>query len=345
MSIQSIEKRKTPIFHYGITIFLAAVLFVSVFSPDSKIPLDRLRRDWLGAKGPDTTTEEMEKLCTKNLVPPQGPQPQESHDDNFATMIRKAATDDKRVILTEVNEAFAAPNSMLDLFLESFHNGEDNITHLLDHLIIVAMDQKAFEKCKSVHHYCYLHEDLGSDLSSENLFMSKPYIDLVWTKVTLWQLILEQGYSFLFTDVDVMWFRDPFRHISVYADLTIATDRFFVNPEDHGNNPNTGMVYAKPTKKNIEVLKYWLEARQRFPTTNEQTVYDQIKYELASKFDLKVQYVSTEYWGNFCQLHKDFTKLSTFHPCCLIGLKMKIAQIKNMTEEWKMYKQSINLKS
>ncbi|KAJ4773177.1 nucleotide-diphospho-sugar transferase family protein [Rhynchospora pubera] len=341
MSYKSIEKRKTPIFLYGLTIFLAAVLFVSMFFPDSKIPLDRLRRDWLGAKEQGATTEEMEKLCTKNLVPPQ---PQESHHDDFAMMVQKAATDDKRVILTEVNEAFAAPNSMLDLFLESFHNGEDNITHHLDHLIIVAMDKKAFEKCKSVHHYCYLHEDLGSDLSSENLFMSKPYIDLVWTKVRLWQLILEQGYSFLFTDIDVMWFRDPFRHISLYADLTIATDRFFGNPEDHGNNPNTGMVYATPTRKNIEVIKYWIEARQRFPTTNEQTVYDNIKYELASKFNLKIQYVSTEYWGNFCQLHKDFTKLSTFHPCCVIGLKMKIAQIKNMTEEWKMYK-SNNLKS
>ncbi|KAJ4785821.1 Nucleotide-diphospho-sugar transferase family protein [Rhynchospora pubera] len=341
MSIENIEKRKTPIFHYGITFFLAATLFVCVFSPDSKNPLDRFRRDWLGAKGPGNTTEEMEKLCTKNLVPPQ---PQESHDDNFTMMIRKAAMDDKRVILTEVNEAFSAPNSMLDLFLESFHNGEDNITHLLDHLVIVAMDQKAFEKCKSVHHYCYLHEDVGSDLSSENVYMSKAYIDLVWTKVRLWQLILEQGYSFLFTDIDVMWFRDPFRHISVYADLTIATDRFFGNPEDHSNHPNTGIVYAKPTEKNIEVLKYWREARQRFPTTNEQTVYHEIKYELSSKFDLKIQYVSTEYWGNFCQPNKNFTKLATFHPCCLVGLEKKIAQIKIMTEEWKKYK-SISLKS
>ncbi|KAJ3689055.1 hypothetical protein LUZ61_018219 [Rhynchospora tenuis] len=339
----SIEKRKTPIFHYGITIFLAALLFVCVFSLDSKNPLDRLRRDWLGAKGVGTTIEEKEKINTKDLVPPQVVRitTTDFHDDNFVMMIQKAAMDDKRVILTDVNEAFAAPNSMLDLFLESFHNG-DNITHLLDHLIIVAMDQKAFEKCKSVHHYCYLHEDIGTDLRSENVYMSEAYIDLVWTKVRLWQLILEQGYSFLFTDVDVMWFRDPFRHISVYPDLTIGTDRFFGNPEDHNNDPNTGIVFAKPTRKNIEVLKYWREARQRFPTEHEQTVYYQIKYELSSKFDLKVQYVSTEYWGNFCQLQKNFTKLSSFHPCCLIGLEKKIAQIKIITDEWKMYKNQTN---
>ncbi|KAJ4778936.1 Nucleotide-diphospho-sugar transferase family protein [Rhynchospora pubera] len=279
----------------------------------------------------------MEKLHTKNLVPPQ-----ESHDEKFALMIQNAATDDKRVILTEVNEAFAAPNSMLDLFLESFHNG-DNIAHLLDHLVIVAMDQKAFEKCMSVHRHCYLHEQL-SDMSSEKAYLSKDYLDLVWSKVRLWQFILEQGYSFLFTDIDAMWFRNPFRHISVYADLTLATDIFYGNPEDHNNNPNTGLVYAKPTRKNIEVMKYWREARKRFPTTNEQTVYDKIKYELVSKFELKVQYVSTAYWGNFCQPQKNFTKLSTFHACCLTGLEMKLLLIKGVIEEWKMYK-SINLNS
>ncbi|KAG8081691.1 hypothetical protein GUJ93_ZPchr0019g2661 [Zizania palustris] len=30
------------------------------------------------------------------------------------------------------------------------------------------------------------------------------------------------GYNFLFTDVDVTWFRDPFRHIILYADLAMA---------------------------------------------------------------------------------------------------------------------------
>ncbi|KAJ4805351.1 Nucleotide-diphospho-sugar transferase family protein [Rhynchospora pubera] len=338
-SSESMEKRKGPVFYYVIgTMILAAVLLVRLFYPASERSTDGLRSDCLSAKEQSTTTEDMEKLHTKILVPPQ-----EWHDDNFALLLQKAATDDKRVILTDVNAAFAAPNSMLDLFLESFHNG-DNIAHHLDHLIIVAMDQTAFEKCQSVHRYCYLNEQPGSDLSSEKVYMSKDYVDLVWSKVRLWQFTLEQGYSFLFTDVDAMWFRDPFRHISFYADMTIAADNFYGNPEDHNNNPNTGLVFAKPTRKNIEVMKYWREARKRFPPLHEQAVYDLIKYELVSKFDLKVQYVSTEYWGNFCQPRKDFSKISVFHACCVVGLEMKFALIKGVTEEWKIYK-SINLKS
>ncbi|KAJ4805353.1 Nucleotide-diphospho-sugar transferase family protein [Rhynchospora pubera] len=334
MSSESTNKsEKRPIYHYVIgIIFLAAVLLVCVFSPPITRSIDRVAGDGHGGNTPISTIGEMGKLHTKVSL-----------DDNFALMLQKAAMDDKRVILTEVNEAFAAPNSMLDLFLESFHNG-DNITYLLDHLIIVAMDQKAFEKCKSVHRHCYLHEQLAGDLSSEKAYLSKDYLDLVWSKVRLWQFILEQGYSFLFTDADAMWFRDPFRHISIYADLTLATDVFYGNPEDHNNMPNTGLVFAKPTKKNIEVLKYWREARKRFPTTNEQTVYDKIKHELVSKFQLKVQYVSTAYWGNFCQPQKDFSKLATFHACCRSGLTIKLDHIKSVIEEWKMYK-SIYLKS
>jgi hypothetical protein len=53
-----------------------------------------------------------------------------------------------------------------------------------------------------VHPHCYLLPPLAgnsSDLSEEKVFMSKDYIDLVWSKVRLQQRILELGYNFLFT--------------------------------------------------------------------------------------------------------------------------------------------------
>ncbi|KAG8054173.1 hypothetical protein GUJ93_ZPchr0001g32048 [Zizania palustris] len=45
----------------------------------------------------------------------------------------------------------------------------------------------------------------SANISSANRFMSKGYLELVWAK-----------------DVDVTWFRDPFRHIILYADLAMA---------------------------------------------------------------------------------------------------------------------------
>lgn len=60
-------------------------------------------------------------------------------------VLKKAANDDNTVIMTQINEAFAAPGSLLDLFLESFHAGE-NIEHFLKHLVIVAIDQNAYDR-------------------------------------------------------------------------------------------------------------------------------------------------------------------------------------------------------
>jgi ferritin len=62
-------------------------------------------------------------------------------------VLKKAANEDNTVILTEVNEAFAKPGSLLDLFLESFHTGE-NIERLLNHLVMITMDQNAYDRYK-----------------------------------------------------------------------------------------------------------------------------------------------------------------------------------------------------
>jgi hypothetical protein len=109
------------------------------------------------------------------------------------------ADEDRTVIMTSVNEAWAAEDSLLDLFLESFRTGE-RISHFANHLLVVALDGGALERCRAVHPHCYLlPAAAGRNLSDEKVFMSKDYIDLVWSKVRLQQRILELGYNFLFT--------------------------------------------------------------------------------------------------------------------------------------------------
>jgi hypothetical protein len=53
---------------------------------------------------------------------------------------------ERTVIMTSVNEAWAAPGSLLDSFLESFRVGE-NISHFVQHIVVVAMDGGAFRRC------------------------------------------------------------------------------------------------------------------------------------------------------------------------------------------------------
>ena len=113
-------------------------------------------------------------------------------------MLPKVATDDRTVIITSVNEAFARPNSLLGLFRESFQVGE-GIGHLLNNVLVVAVDAKAFSYCKAVHPHCYLLQVKTMDLSSANNYMTEAYVELVWTNLSLQQRVLELGYNFLFT--------------------------------------------------------------------------------------------------------------------------------------------------
>jgi len=81
--------------------------------------------------------------------------------------------EDRTVILTLVNEAWAQPGSLLDIYRESFKNGED-IEHFLNHVLVIAIDAGGFGRCKAVHPHCYLLEVNKStaNLSSANRFMN-----------------------------------------------------------------------------------------------------------------------------------------------------------------------------
>ncbi|KAJ4778941.1 Nucleotide-diphospho-sugar transferase family protein [Rhynchospora pubera] len=255
----------------------------------------------------------------------------------LSVLLRKAAMDDNTVIITSLNEPFARPGSLLDLFLESFHVGEQ-IEHLLNHLVIVAMDPKAYQRCKEVHFYCYFLETKGVNYTSEKFFMTKDYLEMMWGRNGFQLSILELGYNFLFTDVDIMWFRNPLRHIAITSHIAISSD-FFIGDEDSLSNfPNGGLLYARSCNTTIQFYRSWHNARDDFPGMHEQNVFNQIKKNYTEKFGVKLQFLNTAYCGGFCQLSHDFDKICTMHANCCVGLGSKVNDLKNVLNSWKYYK-------
>ncbi|KAJ3683567.1 hypothetical protein LUZ60_013794 [Juncus effusus] len=181
---------------------------------------------------------------------------QEELFPDLAPLLKRAATEDKTVIITSVNWAWAQPDSLLDIFLESFQNG-DNIDHFVKHLVIVAFDVRAFERCKLLHPYCFQLK-VDRNFTAPLRIMSPGYLDLVWEKIRILQYIVKQGYNFVFTDVDVMWFRNPLKHFTVYADLTLSCDHFKGDPENVDNQPNTGLFYVKSNNKTAKMMQHWV---------------------------------------------------------------------------------------
>lgn len=123
---------------------------------------------------------------------------QASNEYPLEKILSEAAMKDRTVILTTLNEAWAAPNSIIDLFLESFRIGV-RTRRLLNHLVIVALDQKAFIRCRAIHTYCFLLFSEGTDFHEEAYFMTPRYLKMMWRRIDFLRSVLEMGYNFVFT--------------------------------------------------------------------------------------------------------------------------------------------------
>lgn len=107
----------------------------------------------------------------------------------------------KTVIIAVVNRAYVegevVPN-MLDLFLEGFWEGEGT-RELVNHLMIVAVDQTAYERCIFRGLHCYRLVTDGVDFMGEKVFMSHDFINMMWSRTLFLRDVLKKGYNFIFT--------------------------------------------------------------------------------------------------------------------------------------------------
>ncbi|XP_062206282.1 uncharacterized protein At4g15970-like [Phragmites australis] len=175
------------------------------------------------------------------------------------------------------------------------------------------------------------------DMSNAKWFGTKEYLELVWLKLSFQQRILELGYNFLYTDTDILWFRNPFRHISVYADMSCSLDNSKAASVLLDNEINCGFYYMKSTSRSINMIKKWVAGRARFPDENEQVVFSKIKHELMSELGARIEALETEYVSGFCDFQKKFDKVCTVHANCCMGLENKVYDLKNIAADWKKY--------
>ncbi|KAF8712087.1 hypothetical protein HU200_028923 [Digitaria exilis] len=266
-------------------------------------------------------------------------------EDKLRELLARVAMEDKTVIMAFTNEAWSAPGSLTDLFLESFRAGLKTEA-LLKHLLIVAMDAKAFHRCQQVHPLCYAFAgDGGINLASEQRYMAKDYLEMVWRRVRFQGRVLELGYSFLLTDVDIIWFRNPLLRIPVGADIAMSSDWFHGdNPYDLNKRANAGLVYARASPRTAAFYDAWHEVRDLFPGRKTQDVFEKLKHQLTARLGVTLQFVDTAYLGTFCDRHRrrDFNKLCTFHANCLVGLRPKVEMLRRVLDEWRQFVKASN---
>ncbi|KAG5013230.1 hypothetical protein AAZV13_09G131500 [Glycine max] len=259
------------------------------------------------------------------------------YDPKLASVLRNACMKDKTVIITTLNDAWAEPGSIFDLFLESFRLGNQT-KKFLNHLVVITWDQKAHARCLALHKHCYQVETKGDNFTGEAFFMTADYLHMMWRRIEFLGTVLDMGYNFVFTDTDIMWLRDPFKQFYKDTDFQIACDFFNGNSYDLNNHPNGGFNYVKSNKRTILFYKFWFNSRNAYPKLHDQDVLNKIKKDsFVSNMKLKVRFLSTSYFGGFCQHAEDFNKVSTMHANCCVGLENKVNDLKILLEDWKKY--------
>lgn len=262
------------------------------------------------------------------------------HDEHYELrkVLKEASTKDKTVILATLNEAWAAPNSIFDVFLESFRIG-NNTARLLNHIVVIAVDEKAYTRCLDLVSHCYfLKSNKSTELAHEARFMSPSYVELVWERLAFLQTILSLGYNFVQTDTDVVWFRDPFPLFDPITDFQTSCDRFNGKPFDLNNFPNVGFMFVRSNNRTMEFYKFWISSRSNYSHLHEQDAFNKIKHDpFVNQIGLKMRFFDTDYFGGFCTPSRDFNKVCTMHANCCVGLERKIADLNTTLEDWKIF--------
>ncbi|XP_055817603.1 uncharacterized protein At1g28695-like [Solanum dulcamara] len=260
--------------------------------------------------------------------------------------LKRASMEDKTVIITVINKAYVEPHngeypSMFDLFLEGFWEGESTRV-LLEHLLVVAVDQTAYERCKFRRLHCYRLVTGGVDFAGEKIYMSEEFIKMMWRRTRFLMEVLKLGYNFIFTDTDVLWLRNPFLILnkSKNLDLQMSTDLFNGDPFSNSNSINTGFYYVRSNRKTIILLEIWYAMRRNSKGMKEQDVLAKLLREGVNKeLHLRMIFLDTLRFGGFCSDNKDVKLVMTVHANCCRSIEAKVGDLKNVLMDWKSFKE------
>ncbi|KAI3778078.1 hypothetical protein L2E82_07083 [Cichorium intybus] len=267
------------------------------------------------------------------------------HVDDLEKALAGAATAFyKTVILTIVNKAYVeGDKAMLDIFLDSFWLGEDT-RPLVNNLLIVAVDQAAYERCKFYRLHCYKLKTDGVDFDGEKMYMSDDFIKMMWQRTLFLGDVLKRGYNFIFTDTDVLWLRDPFPRLNLNnsIDLHISVDKFNGDQwSERDQLINTGFYMIKSNNRTIALFDEWYARKDNSTGMKEQDVLLELMSKGAfERLGLRVRFLDTIFFSGICEDSRDVTSVVTVHANCCRSIKAKEEDLKSIMHDWQRFKVS-----
>ncbi|XP_073152448.1 uncharacterized protein At1g28695-like [Henckelia pumila] len=274
-----------------------------------------------------------------------------SRDELEIALENAAMAGSKNLFIAFINRAYVEPHeneypSMLDLFLEGFWEGEGT-RQLLDHLLVVAMDKAAHERCEYRRLNCYMldgdgdGDGDGDDFAGEKIYMTGDFIEMMWIRTSFLLNVLKKGYNFIFTDTDVLWLRNPLTRLSMNEtfDLQISADSFNGNSSSELNHINTGFYYVRSNKRTISLFETWYDMRNNSTGMKEQDVLEQlVSRGILDELDVTPRFLDTLYFSGFCSDSQNVNMVVTVHANCCRTIGAKMVDLKAVLRDWEGFK-------
>ncbi|KAL7615303.1 hypothetical protein Lser_V15G09149 [Lactuca serriola] len=284
-----------------------------------------------------------------HLPPPQSPSSSSSSKDDeksygalLEEALAKVSNENKTLIIAFVNKAYMEGDKpMLDIFLDGFWVGEDTYK-LTKHLLVVAVDQPAYDRCTFLQLHCYKLKTEGV----ETLFMADDLLQMMWRRTLFLRDVLKRGYNFIFTDMDVLWLRDPFPRLNVdeSLDLQISVDKFNGDQWSEDNAINTGFYMIRSNNKTIALYDdlYGEKDNSVVGKREQDVLMDLMRRGEFERLGLRVRFLDTIFFSGFCENSKDVKKVSTVHANCCRSIKAKESDLIKVLHDWRRFKASFN---
>ncbi|KAL4576015.1 hypothetical protein LXL04_012104 [Taraxacum kok-saghyz] len=290
--------------------------------------------------------------------PPPPPPPQEppspptsskadheksSEDPELEEALAIVSAKHKTVIIAFVDKAYTEGDTpMLDIFLDGFWIGEDT-RKLIKHLLIVAVDQTAYDRCTLLQLHCYKLKTEGVEYDgAKKPFMSDDFMKMMWRRILFLGDVLKHGYNFIFTDMDVLWLGNPFPLLKdEHLDLQVSVDYFNGNPWSEDNPINTGFYMMRSNNKTIALYDKWYGEKDNSTRMKEQHyLYNLMRGGEFEKLGIRVRFLDTRFFSGFCENSKDVKKVSTVHANCCLSIRAKEAELIRVLDDWQRFKAS-----
>ena len=185
-----------------------------------------------------------------------------ANDETFLQAVRRLASPNGDIVLAYVDSAY------LDMAENFFKTSLK--PHRIRNVLFVASDRRCCRKLRQRHGVaCYvLCED--AQASEHTTYGESGFISKMNYRTDVILEAIEHGYTVLHTDTDMVYVKNPLKHINCSrgCDLAILMER--------GMTHNAGFVYVRPTERGISLYRQMRNLSIVEPTMDHQNQLNKV---------------------------------------------------------------------